>query len=80
VERLELFPRPTPLPTGMEGWLEVFGQPLLDRLPPASRAAASARVLELLRPALRDEEGNWTADYLRLRLLAKRPAAENHQG
>ena len=32
VERIQLLPRPTPLPTGMHGWLQTFRQPFFDQL------------------------------------------------
>lgn len=69
VESIGLYPRPTPLPTGMEGWLRTFGKGLLSLLPDADSAVAEA--VELLRPNLCDEAGNWIADYVRLRVLAR---------
>jgi SAM-dependent methyltransferase len=74
VERIELVSRPTPLPTDMAGWLDTFAEPFLAPLPPAERAAARDEVLALLAPALRDDRGRWTADYVRLRFLARRGA------
>ncbi len=71
VRSVELVPRPTPLPTGMAGWLETFAGPFLGALPEAERPAAAAEAVELLRPALRDAEGRWTADYVRLRFAAE---------
>lgn len=73
VERIELIPRPTPLPTGMDAWLDTFAEPFLKRLPEAERAPAKTEVVELLRPVLRDEQGRWTADYVRLRFKAVLP-------
>ncbi|HLW69746.1 MAG TPA: methyltransferase domain-containing protein [Candidatus Binataceae bacterium] len=70
VDYIELIPRPTPLPTAMEGWLETFGEPLFKLLPPAERAAARDEVIALVRPVLCDEQGRWTADYIRLRFAA----------
>lgn len=70
VETIELIPRPTPLPTGMAGWLETFGEPFLRHAPAADRAAVARRVVALLAPALCDADGNWTADYVRLRFRA----------
>ncbi len=70
VEAIELIPRPTPLPTGMEGWLETFAAPFLRALPEAERAAAAGEAVGLLAPSLRDERGGWTADYVRLRFRA----------
>jgi hypothetical protein len=40
VERIELVPRPTPLPTGMSAWLDTFAEPFLGLLPEDERAAA----------------------------------------
>ncbi len=70
VRRVELIPRPTPLPTGMAGWLETFAHPFLRLLPEGDRAAAAQEAIELLRPSLCDERGRWTADYVRLRFAA----------
>ena len=33
VTQIDLIPRPTPLPTGMRGWLETFERATLDRIP-----------------------------------------------
>jgi len=74
VDYIELIPRPTPLPTGVAGWLETFGAPLLQRLAVDQRTAARDEVIAMLRPVLCDEQGRWTADYIRLRFLARVPA------
>ena len=70
VESIDLIPRPTPLPTGMSAWLDTFGEPMLKLLPESERPAVKEEAVELLAPALRDEAGNWTADYVRLRFRA----------
>jgi len=72
VEYIELIPRPTPLPTNMAGWLELFGQPFLNRLPAEQRPGAVEEVVEMLRPVLCDDQGRWTGDYIRLRFAARR--------
>ena len=72
VESIALIPRPTPLPSGMEVWLNTFRNGVLDRLTPADRAEAIARTVALLRPVLCDADGNWIADYVRLRFHATR--------
>lgn len=72
VDSIALVPRPTPLPTGMEGWLSTFAQSHLALLPKDQRAPASARTIECLRPFLCDTRGQWTADYVRLRFAAHR--------
>lgn len=72
VDYIELIPRPTPLPTAMAGWMETFVEPFFRRLPSEQRAAARDEAVELLRPVLCDEQGRWTADYIRLRFAAHR--------
>ena len=69
VDTIALLPRPTLLPTGMEGWLRTFA----DWLPEAGREAVLEEVIGLLRPVLCAEDGTWTADYVRLRFKARRP-------
>ena len=73
VERIQRFPRPTPVPAGMRAWVEVFRAPLFDACG-ADREAVLDEVVALLEPSLRDEKGNWTADYVRLRVEATKPA------
>jgi trans-aconitate methyltransferase len=68
---IELIPRPTTLPTGMRGWLETFAIPLTYRVLNESREDFLDEVTERLRPVLCDSSGRWTADYVRLRFLAK---------
>lgn len=70
VQSIALIPRPTPLPTGMRGWLETFAIPFTKAIPQADRAAFLDEVTEMLRPALCDTRGRWTADYMRLRFAA----------
>jgi trans-aconitate methyltransferase len=71
-----LIARPTPLPTGIGGWLETFATPLLSDLPGAAqldREALMEEVAGLLAPALRTDTGEWIADYVRLRFKAAKP-------
>jgi len=74
VRDIALIPRPTPLPGPMADWLETFAENFLRRLPEAARPAFCAEVSEALRPTLCDAEGRWTADYVRLRFAADKPA------
>ena len=73
IESIQLFPRPTPLPTEITGWLGTFAQVFIAAVPEADRAGFIAEVVDVLRPRLCDESGAWTADYTRLRFLARRP-------
>ena len=71
VRRMELIPRPTPMPeSGMRGWLETFRRGVLDALPADKRETVIGETEELLAQALRNEDGGWTADYVRLRFVA----------
>jgi SAM-dependent methyltransferase len=71
VERIILFPRPTPLGEGgMQGWLRIFCRGALHALPENLRETVVDETAALLAPALRDEDGHWTADYVRLRFIA----------
>lgn len=72
VEQMALIPRPTSLPeSGMEGWLRTFRRGVLEQLPEDTREPVIRETVQLLEPALCDEAGNWTADYVRLRFVAR---------
>lgn len=73
VDYIALIPRPTLLPTGMRGWLETFAIPFAKVVPEGERPTFLDAVTEMLRPVLCDFQGNWTADYMRLRFLAIKP-------
>jgi len=76
IDSIDLIPRPTPLPANVDGsspmaaWLNTFRNGVLDRLAPADRADVIHKTVQLLEPVLSDGEGNWTADYIRLRFHA----------
>lgn len=72
VEKIVLFPRPTRLNDGgMTGWLNTFYRGALDALPEGLRNTAVEETVALLAPVLRAHDGHWTADYVRLRFIAK---------
>jgi len=72
VDDIRLVPRPTPLPTGMLGWLRTFGVSIFAAVPETLVARVEQDVVDLLRPTLCDATGQWTADYVRLQVAAKR--------
>jgi trans-aconitate methyltransferase len=72
-QSLELIPRPTPLPTGMRGWLETFANPFSAALAESEHSGFLDEVTAILKPVLCDTEERWTADYTRLRLAASKP-------
>ena len=72
VEKIVLFPRPTPLnDSGMTGWLNTFYRGAIDALPVNLRETAVDETVALLAPVLRAHDGHWTADYVRLRFIAR---------
>lgn len=73
VKSIDLIPRPTPLPGDIADWLANFGEAYTAALPAAEQPALIAEVTEVLRPVLADEDGRWTADYVRLRFSAFKP-------
>jgi hypothetical protein len=76
VDSIALIPRPTPLPGNVLGWLETFGESFTNALPESERAAYLQEVQTALEPELRNTEGVWIADYVRLRFAAtKMPRA-----
>ena len=75
VDEIALIPRPTKLPeSGMRGWLETFRRGLLEQRPAEHREQAIEEAVALLKPVLHTEEGGWSADYVRLRFHAQKPA------
>jgi SAM-dependent methyltransferase len=71
VSRIALIPRPTTLGEGgMAGWLRTFCRGALNTLPEPLRETVVNETVALLASVLRDHEGNWTADYVRLRFIA----------
>jgi SAM-dependent methyltransferase len=73
VETILLFPRPTPLPGDVAGWIETFAEAFTKALPEAERPCYLVEVRDELAPRLRDASGTWVADYVRLRFRARRP-------
>ncbi|MGP9666178.1 class I SAM-dependent methyltransferase [Halomonas sp. AOP22-C1-8] len=70
IDSIELLPRPTALPAGMAGWLETFANPFLHGLEDDLRDSIMDNTMILLGHSLKDGQGNWTADYVRLRVSA----------
>ncbi len=73
IDRIELFERPTPLPSELVDWLDTFGESYLAAVPADERQAVKEEVSAELAPSLRDAAGAWTADYVRLRFAARLP-------
>ena len=73
VRHIELFPRPTPLPTRLADWFDTFGEAFLAAVPPAERASVKAEAESAAAPKLKKPDGSWFADYVRLRFAAVKP-------
>lgn len=75
VDRADLIPRPTPVPSGLSAWLHTFRGGFIDAagVPESERAQVIEDTRALLRPVLADQAGNWTADYVRMRFAARKP-------
>jgi hypothetical protein len=72
VRRIGLYPRPTPLRSGMREWLKVFRLAFFEQYGGRMDEVLD-EVVDLLKPVLCDARGNWTADYVRLRVEAVKP-------
>jgi trans-aconitate methyltransferase len=72
VTSIALFPRPTPLPGNITSWLETFAESFTSPLPPPERQNFIMEVQEALRAELCGNDGQWTADYIRLRFAASK--------
>ncbi|MDL2297632.1 class I SAM-dependent methyltransferase [Synergistaceae bacterium OttesenSCG-928-D05] len=67
--------RPTPLPNGLKGWLEVFSNSHTQGFTEIEKEKFYAEVEDYCRPFLYDEKtSTWIADYVRLRFLAQKDA------
>jgi SAM-dependent methyltransferase len=70
-----LIDRPTPLPSGAAAWYKTFRAGFLDaaQVPDAEIEAVTAAAEERAAPALRQSDGRWIADYVRLRFTMRKP-------
>jgi SAM-dependent methyltransferase len=72
IDSIVSFARPTLLPTGLRNWLTTFANPFVAAAAPGERGEILDAVTALLAPILRDTQGRWSADYIRLRFAARR--------
>jgi len=76
VDSCVIIPRPTPLPaSGMAGWLQTFRAGFLDAagVPADQQETIIAETVALLVPSLQAANGDWIADYVRIRFSAHLP-------
>jgi trans-aconitate methyltransferase len=70
VEYVELIPRPTPLKSGINSWLEIFANGITDCLTPEQKSQFIAKVAKKLKPLIYSDTEGWIADYVRIRFKA----------
>jgi trans-aconitate methyltransferase len=70
VDSVALIPRPTPLPGDIIDYLETFALNFFQGFSDESRIDYLQEVRMVLEPQLRDANGTWVADYVRLRFAA----------
>ena len=73
--KAELIPRPTPLPGGAADWVKTFRAGVMDvaMVPEWERDDIAAAVEARVAPVLRQPDGSWNADYVRLRFSMRKP-------
>jgi trans-aconitate methyltransferase len=72
VDSIALIPRPTPLPGDIIGWLETFAHSFVSEFSDFTRQEYLQEVRKVLEPQLREGNGTWVADYVRLRFAASK--------
>ncbi|MGI9311212.1 MAG: class I SAM-dependent methyltransferase [bacterium] len=72
VIELDVFERPTRLPTDIVGWLDTFAADFLRDIPLAEHARFVENVADEVCAELQGECGHWFADYVRCRFLARK--------
>jgi len=75
VDSIALIPRPTALPGNLIDFVETFAQSFLQDLSGDARAEYLKEVQDALEPELRNADGTWIADYVRLRFAATKPTS-----
>lgn len=70
IASIEVFERPTLLPTDISGWLLTFAKNFLRDIPAHEHEAFAQRVMADTADTLRGRGGEWYADYVRLRFHA----------
>jgi trans-aconitate methyltransferase len=70
VRSIEIIQRPTPFPRELFDWLEIFAQPFTKAIEKDHRQSFLDEVCRRSETALREADGRWTVDYVRLRFAA----------
>ncbi len=70
VNYIELIPRPTPIESGVRGWLTVFANSITFALDSNQKEIFYQEADQILKPILFSSKDGWFADYVRLRFHA----------
>ena len=70
VSYIELIPRPTPLTSDLQAWLELFSGAITAHLTDEQTKSFYRQVSQKLKPKFFSEENGWVVDYVRLRFKA----------
>ncbi|CAG8552829.1 2956_t:CDS:2 [Dentiscutata heterogama] len=71
ISSINLFPRPTYLPTNLRGWIDTFGNQFIQNLDDKEREDVINEVIKMCKPEVYNEkDGSWMIMYVRLRVLA----------
>jgi len=70
IREIELFERPTKLPSDVGKWLDTFADPFFTRVDNKLKDKMKKNIIHNLSKIICDEKGVWWADYVRLRFVA----------
>ncbi|CAG8514638.1 9394_t:CDS:2 [Racocetra persica] len=71
ISSINIFPRPTYLPTNLRGWIDTFGHPFTQNLDDNEKEDVINEVIEMCKPEVYNEkDGSWMIMYVRLRVIA----------
>lgn len=73
IRSIELIDRPTVLPGDVRDWMKMFGRHYMDAWDPSEHDRFLDAIRDAAAPAMVNEQGEWVADYRRLRFLAVKP-------
>lgn len=77
VRLLQLFDRPVRLPVDLLEWLESLSIPYFASLEKAEREAAMRGVKAEMEPIMRDSNGQWMCEFVRLHFVAEKPQGDD---
>lgn len=74
IRSMALVDRPTVLPGDVRDWMKMFGRHYMDAWDPSEHDRFLDAIRDAAAPTMVNEQGEWVADYRRLRFMAVKPA------